>query len=183
MRAVSLLSRKDYNEALAQAKRAHQLEPKNVDIQNTYGRIAMEVNQYDLARKMLSAPAKDNTYREAYKSLTSLGIINYRENKLSAAQADFNRAIQLEPVNSCIAYYYLGNIYQKQKDFETAIRKFKLASESLCAGFSDAHLALAYAYEKAGETGKAKKKYLEVKGLFPNSSASQTAIDKLSKLP
>jgi hypothetical protein len=53
----------------------------------------------------------------------------------------------------------------------------------MCGSFSDAHLALAMAYERSGQYELARKKYLEIQQIFGNTEVADRAIERLKDIP
>ena len=107
----------------------------------------------------------------------------HRRGDIATAQREFQRATEDAPADACIAYYYLGHIRLKQSKFNDAATYYDKETQRLCASFTDAHLAVALAYQRAGRIDQARKKYLEIRQNFPQSPAATVAIKKLTELP
>lgn len=182
-KALAFHMRKDYARALAEMKIAVDLDPTNSYANNTYGKLLMDANRIAEAEKYLKKAASDSTFRESYKSNTSLGILSYRKDKMDEASNYLDKAITDNPGNACIAYYYKGHIALKRSDLSSAVRFYERASTKLCSAFPDAHLALGMALERDRKNDLARKKYLEVQQNFPETKAAVTAQDRLKKLP
>jgi Tfp pilus assembly protein PilF len=183
MRALAFQARKMPEEALLEMKKAVDLDPKNSYSNNTYGKFLMDAGRLDEAEGFLTKAAEDTTFRESYKSRTSLGILQYRKNLLDLAEKNFTLAVNDDPANSCIAYYYKGHILAKNSKLTEASQMYEKASSKLCAAFVDAHYALGLAYEKTRRYDLARKKYLDISQNFPESTYSEQAMQKLKKIP
>ena len=183
MRALAFQMRKMPDEALVEMKKAVDLSPENPYAMNTYGKFLLDSGKLPEAEKYLQMAANDRTFRESYKANTSLGILNYRRGLLEAAEKNFSLAVNDDPANSCIAYYYQGHILVKKGKLSEATQTYERASNKLCAAFVDAHYALGLVYEKSRKYDLARKKYLDISQNFPESSYSDQAIVKLKKIP
>ena len=183
MRALAYQARKMNDAALGEMKKAVALDPHNSYSNNTYGKFLMDAGNLGDAEIYLTRAAEDRTFREAYKARTSLGILHYRKGLFEQAGKDLTLAINDDPSNACIAYYYQGHVFVKQGDLNAATKSYEKASSKLCAAFVDAHYALGLAYEKEHRFDLARKKYLDISQNFPDSTYSEQAIQKLKKIP
>lgn len=183
LRAVAYYYKKDLVSAIVSARRAVELRKNYSDANNTLGKLLLDSGRYAEAEKYLMAASKDPLYRDAYKPLTSLGILHYKRGEFSQAENILQRAIDLNPTLACAAYYYRGQIRLKDSKFETAIRDFEKATQKYCGDFQDAHLALGMAYSRSKQYAKARKKFIEIQQANPNSPASDQAMEQLRYLP
>jgi Tfp pilus assembly protein PilF len=182
-KALAYFAKHDASAALAQGRKALELKPDYADAASTVGKLLMDLGRSGEAIPYLERAAADPIYREAYKPLTSLGIIEYRRGSLEKAESYFSRSIQNFPATSCIAYYYRGHLRMKASRLKEAIKDYDLASQKACAGFADAQLALGMAYEQSKQYQLARKKYVEIQARYPQSSAAEQAISHLRYLP
>ncbi|MCM2277718.1 MAG: tetratricopeptide repeat protein [Oligoflexia bacterium] len=169
--------------ALDEARRAVAMKPGLSEANSTLGKLLMDHGRNDEALPYLRKAAKDPLYRESFKPLTSIGIIHYRKGELSQSRLHLDRAIQSARTSACVAYYYRGHLNLRESRPTDAIHDYEMASKNVCAGFGDAHVALALAYEKLRENEKARKKFLEIQQLFPSTPYSAQAIAHLQNLP
>jgi Tfp pilus assembly protein PilF len=182
-RALVYVKKGEFPQAIAAAKRAVELNPKYSAAQTTLGKLLMDQGHPDEAIEHLKAAAADDLYPEAYKPLTSLGILYYRKMDLKQAGLYFDKAVAADPRGACVAYYYRGHIHLHQGEFRQAIHDYDQATRRFCAGFAEAHLALAIAYERDKQYDSARKKYLEIKDHFSNTSVAEQAMSHLKYLP
>jgi type IV pilus biogenesis/stability protein PilW len=182
-KALAFAARKDFSQALVEMKHAVDLDPENPYALNTYGKFLIDAGRLDEAGAPLLKAGDNPTFRESYKANTNLGILYYRKGELDRSESRFQRAINDDPVNSCIAYYYKGHIALKRGQVAEAENQYRRATEKQCAAFADAHLALGMMYERQGKSDLARKKYIELDQNFPQAKASETARERLKKLP
>jgi Tfp pilus assembly protein PilF len=183
-RALAFAAKNDLPMALVSARRAVALRENYSEGQTTLGKLLTDTGQVEEAKPHLKAAAKDALYREAYKPMTILGIIAYRDGDDLNASNYFERAIQAAPTLACAAYYYRGNLRQKASRFLESISDYEKATKRHCTGgFPEAHLALGIAYEKNEQWLEAKKKYLEVQARFPHLPIADEAMKQLRKIP
>lgn len=182
-KALAYYFKRDLPTALRAAEKAVQLDGKYSVALNTLGKLHLDLDQLDKAEPYLQRAAKDPLNREAYKARTNLGILYYRKKEVSKAQEQFDLAIQEAPNLACVAHYYRGHIWLKEAKNELAIRDYKEATKNYCGAFADAHLALGIAYQRNSDIDGAKKKFLEIQNLYPNTKTASRAMDYLRKLP
>jgi Tfp pilus assembly protein PilF len=183
VKAIAYFTKKLMPQAIASAKRAVELDPKFSDGHNTLGRILLETGDSKGAEAALLKSANDPLYRDAFKSRINLGILNYNLGKFPSARTYFDSAIQESPTGACIAYYYRGNLLIKQNRVNEAIKDYDQATKKLCTHFTDAHLALGIAYQRNGQNDKAKRKFLSISELFPDTPAADQAMNLLKDIP
>lgn len=169
--------------ALAEARRAVELDPTDPAASNTLGKLLMDAGKPDEAIKPLTASAENPLYHESYKPWTNLGILYYRRTQLARASQCLNRAIEASPQLACIAYYYRGHIDLQKGLLKGAIMDYDRATRGFCAGFAEAHLALGIAYERNRSFDKARQVYLDIEDRFATSPVAEQAMRHLRKLP
>lgn len=182
-KALAYSVRKDFPAALREMKKSVDLDPENPYALNTYGKFLLDAGRLDEAEAPLLKAGNNPVFRESYKANSNLGILYYRKNDVDRADLRFQRAINDDPANSCIAYYYRGHILVKKTQIPEAEKLYERATQKQCAAFADAHLALGMMYERQGRNDDARKKYLELKQNFPEAKASDTAMERVKRLP
>jgi type IV pilus biogenesis/stability protein PilW len=182
-KALAFAARKDFPQALKEMKRAVDIDPENPFALNTYGKFLIDAGRLDEAEAPLLKAGNNVTFRESYKANTNLGILYYRKNEFDKAEARFQKAINDDAANACIAYYYKGHIAVRRNQIAEAEKLYERATEKQCSAFADAHLALGMMYERQGKVEQARKKYLELNQNFPEAKASESAKERLKKLP
>ncbi len=182
-KALAYTVRKDFPTALKEMKKSVDLDPENPYALNTYGKFLMDAGRGDEAEVPLLKAGNNPTFRESYKANSSLGILYYRRGEIEKADGRFQKAINDDAANACIAYYYRGHILVRKNQIPEAEKLYERATQKQCAAFADAHLALGMMYERQGKYDEARKKYLELKQNFPEAKASESAMERLKKLP
>jgi Tfp pilus assembly protein PilF len=182
-KALAYYAKQDFQSALLSAQKAVKLAPGYPDGNNTLGKILLDMGRLNEAVAPLSRAANEPLNREAYKPQTTLGILYYRENNYSKASTYFEKAIQSGGDQACIAYYYRGHLKLRDGHYSEAIRDYKQATQKMCAGFADAHLAIGITYERTRQYDLARRTYLEVEQRYPNTKAADQAINLMRALP
>lgn len=182
-KALALKAKHEYAAAISEVKKAIKLKPDYTAARNTLGNLLLDLGRYDEAIEPLEAASRDLLYAEGYKPLTNLGILYYRTQKHSRAAEYFERAIQSDPSNACIAHYYRGHLNLRVSRFSEAITDYTQATRRFCAGFAEAHLALGIAYERSGQLDLARRKFLDVQKRFPETRYADQAIQRLRGIP
>jgi Tfp pilus assembly protein PilF len=183
VRAIAYYMKKDTKTALESEKKAIELNPDFSAANNTYGKLLLDAGRVHEAEKYLKLAAKDPLYREAFKANTNLGILYYRNGNHSESMARLNKAIEESPSTACVAYYYRGHLNLQIGNFKKAAKDYDKATQRICGGFADAHLALGIAYARDKQYDKARKKFLDVKSIFPDTKVAEQAMEQLRYLP
>lgn len=182
-RALAFIAKKDLKTALNSAQKAVELDPQYAAGNNTFGKLLLDMGKYSRAEEYLKRAAKDPLYRGEFKARTNLGMLYYRQKKYKKALSEVNRATELAPRSACVAYYYRGHLHLRVSRFQEAIEDYKNATKNFCGHFAEGHLALGVAYLRSNDIVRARKKFLEIQTLFPDSEASKKAMAKLGELP
>lgn len=182
-RALALYAKHDVPGALASARKAIKLAPAWPDANNTLGKILMESGASGEAIPYLTTAADNHLYREAFKPMTNLGILYYRQGEMAKSRDYLNQAILVAPESACVAYYYRGHLDLKASQLKDAISDYDQATRRFCAKFGDAHVALGIALERNRDYDRARKKFLEIEQRFPDTNYAQQAMDHLRYLP
>ncbi len=181
--ALAYLRKHELKRAIECAKKAVALNPEYPEANNTLGKLLMEDGKLLEARAPLQRAAKNAMSREAYKAWTNLGIIHYQLGDLAESEKMMDRAIDEAPAFACVAYFYRGQIKQRNNSLNSAILDYDHATRKVCASFGDAYLALGTAYEQNRQYELARKAFLEVEKRFPNTKVAQQAMDRVRFLP
>ncbi len=182
-KALVFFVKKDLPAAILCARKAVELKPDYSDANNTLGKLLMDQGQVTEAILYLTLAANDPIYRQAFKALTSLGIVEYRRGKFKKAEDHLTRAINASADGACVAYYYRGHLRMRDSRLPEAIKDYQSAGKKTCAAFADAQFALGMAYEQNKQFDQARKKYLEIQTQFPNTEVAEKAVTHLRFLP
>jgi type IV pilus assembly protein PilF len=174
---------KNENElAIRAAKKAIQLAPDFSPAKNTLGKLLMDRQDLNGAEKLLKEAATDLTYRESYLSKTNLGLLYSKKNNPVEAEIWFSKAIHEAGNASCIASYYRGKMRLEKNELNSAKDDFKRASGSVCANYTEAHLALGTTLMRMKQFSQAKAKFIEIQQLFPSTDAAEKANQYLKEI-
>ena len=183
VRATAYYVKKEVTQAMESVNRALQLKPDYSEARNTLGKMLLDQGRYAEAEKELQIAIKDLLSRDAFRAYTNLGILYYRQGKDAKALASLDKAILEGKSGACLAYYYRGHLKLKVAAYSDAVRDYSLATRRNCGNFSEAHLALATAYERSRQFEMARKKYLEIQQSFPNTQIAEQAMNRLKDIP
>ncbi len=182
-RALAFIAKKNTQAALENAQKAVTIFPNYSDACTTLGKLLLDQGRFSEAETYLKRAATDSLYRDAYRAQTSLGILYYRQSKWTLAQKELDSAIDSEPEQSCVAFYYRGHLRMKDSNMASAIRDYSRATQRLCGGFGDAHYALGVALAKNRQYSEARKKFIEIRDRYPDSALATQAMEGLKYLP
>ncbi len=182
-KALAFFSKHDVTSAIANAQKAVKMKFDYSDANNTLGKLFIETGKYDTAIPYLLNAAQDPLYRDTYKAWTNLGILKYRQGYYQQSKEFLDQAILANPLKSCIAYYYRGHIGLKDLQITTAIENYTQATKKFCTSFGDAYLALGLAYQQNRQYDSARKAFLAIQTLYPNTLLADQAIDYLKYIP
>jgi Tfp pilus assembly protein PilF len=184
IKALIFAARGDRTTAIACARKALELDPKSSAVGNTLGKLLLDEGRGSEAEPYLLMAARDPLNREAYKAWTNLGIYYYRKKEYSSAANAMDQAINAEPQNACVAFYYRGHIRMSEGKLREAIRDYDSSTRNFCAEFADGRLALGIAYERDRQFEKARRTYLEIIDRFKdNPQIAESATQHLKYLP
>jgi len=170
--------------AIASCQKTLALNPGFTNARVLLGRIYMENEQYKDAQRELEIASKDESNREQNKAYTNLGMVYYKSGQYELAQTAFENAKKRAPSDSCTANYYLGHLAARESKYDQALAFYKEATQNVCGGiFADAHYAIGLTLEKMKRWLDARKKYLDVQSLYPDTEVANKAIGRLRGLP
>ena len=107
------------DEGIAHLKQSLALDENNVDVLTKLGEVLLrESNQLEEAEFYLKkAISIDDSLPDA---LVALGRVHEKKGELDEAIECYEKAIK-QPVTNINAYFYLGGIYEKKKDYKRSI--------------------------------------------------------------
>jgi len=182
MRGIAFMSKRDLAKALIEFKTAAKLAPESSSIANTYGKVLLDSGKWELAETELLKAADDPTFSEAYKALTSLGIMYEKRGDKRKAEEYYQKAIQENSALACIAYQRRAQVRAEDGRLQSAQKDLEKATGGQCVGNIEGQFALGDLYEKRQNLDKAREKYLEIQQQFPDSAQAEEAVKRLRKL-
>jgi tetratricopeptide (TPR) repeat protein len=100
-----------------------------------------------LYRRVVELRPTNGLSSEAHERI---GNLMFNEKRYGEAEAEFQMAAQIDPVNAGI-HYSLGALYEKQNDMERAMASYAKATE-ISPKYGEAYRALGHLYAKKGDT-------------------------------
>lgn len=132
--------KKDIRSALKFVKKAVKLDPKNVDAKLNLATIYMRENNLNKAEQIYLALLKDLTYLGHNRTHYNLAIIYLLQNQESKAVEHLNKSVEINS-NYCPAYFKLGEIAKKRRNYKKALEFYKDASMGVCYDNIKPHIA------------------------------------------
>ncbi|HUP58232.1 MAG TPA: tetratricopeptide repeat protein [Bdellovibrionota bacterium] len=175
--------RKDYERAMSEIKKFIAMQPENSDGQLTLGILLSETGRPKEAIAPMRKAAEDPLYARAQQAQTTLGIIHYRLGEIQDADRWIQRAINSNPAQACVAWYYRGHIRLKDSKLREAADAYENSTKQFCGTFGEGFLALGIVYQHLKDYERARRTYIEVEQRFPNSKIANQALERLRKLP
>ena len=119
---------KDWDQAIDHLKRSQSLDPTNDDITAALGRVYVRSDEPHKAVSAFKEALRLNPYNtkileEAAKVYLDLGLLSQAEESLHRLLENPRGSNDKKQLS--FAYYNLGRLYKKRKDFDTAIDYFK----------------------------------------------------------
>ncbi len=182
-KSLAFFAKRDLESAIHEVQHALELRPQFSEASNTLGKLLVDAGRWQAAVAPLTLAAKDPLFRDAYKAYTNLGILKFKQRQFMEAETYFNQAINASSQRSCVARYYRGQLAAQDSRMREAISDFLKATQKNCSKFADAHLALGQSYQKTKQYDLARKTFLEMQSLYPNSTWAEQALNDLKLLP
>jgi Flp pilus assembly protein TadD len=182
-KALAYYQQRDISRALESAKRAVQLYPNYIEANTTLGKIYLDQGRLKEAEAPLLKAAQESLNPQPHKANSLLGMVYYRQEMFAEASMRFTKAIEQSPDDSCVARYYMGHLSLRTLKYADAIKNYSSATKGVCGGFAEAHFALGVAYTQSGQYALARKKFVEIKQLFPDTQVAMQAVVRLRDLP
>ncbi len=180
-----LFQDRKYEEALTFFQDFSQKNPEIITIHFNIGDVFREMKKYEEARAeyqkvMDYAKEKADTTLQA-KVVSSLGMVELRQNKMKEAQALFEQSIALNPEDEILAYN-VAEIYFGSNDADKAIEYYQKAIQ-IKPDWSEPYLKIGYAYLNKGDIPQAIKSIEEyLKRVPEDSEQAAIARDLISSL-
>ena len=154
-------SEQRFSDALSCFKKALELSPKSVKIENNLGLAYQAMNQADAAvaayRQAIEWQDQGPRDQLSEQPLLNLGIVLLHRGDLTEAHALLTKASTLAPTDPGI-HEQLGHLYLQKGDYEEAEQELKRACE-LDPKSSSLHFLLGQAYRHLGKVEEAKAEF------------------------
>ncbi len=152
-------------------RRAVELQPKAGATNNNYGQILCSAGKLDEADKYFQRAVADPFYKYADVALANAGVCLLNGKRLDKAEANFRRAVEINP-NNALALYHLANaLYLKNEYFKA--RAFIQRFEALGQESAESLLLGHDIEQKLGNDNAAKEYARRLRQQFPDSRQAQ----------
>ncbi|MDX9713991.1 MAG: tetratricopeptide repeat protein [Dissulfurispiraceae bacterium] len=170
-------SRKEYQKALENYKKALDLSPNNYIIMNNIAGVLLQNGSYHEA---ISFSKESLRIKKDYvPSLINLGLAHIKSGNESEGEGYLSKAVSIEPDNSN-ALLNLAILQEKRKEHDRAYNTFfRLAS----SGKSQGWIGMARILERQGRHKEAANLYREILGMDKTSSdEKKSVIERLQQI-
>jgi tetratricopeptide (TPR) repeat protein len=164
---VSLGQRGRHQEALAEFRRATELNPDYADAWSAMGRAEDELGQHALGLEHCARAVEIDPYDARF--VNDLGMMQFQARQYTAAAQSFRRALELRPRHSH-ARFNLGLTLYQLLDFDGAAREFA-AVENKDTDFPNAYFFLAESELRRGNREEAARAAARFLALHPGDDA------------
>lgn len=161
--------------------KALELNDKNTDARSNLGSLAFEDGDLDTAEKIYLKCLKDLTYEKQARVYLNLALIELRRGNDSKATAYLKHSLR-EDDTYCPAWYQLGHLALKQRDYKEAADDFKNAGMGVCTNEPAPIYWQAMTMIEKREYLNARIKLDDLNTRFPNSPFAAMAKEKLSHI-
>ena len=164
-----------YNLAVANYKKAAELDPKNPEIHLNLARLHLIMNNSEEAEKSLkTALDLKPDYSDAYLALAQ---VFEKNGKLDEAIANAKNAKTVNP-NDLGTLFQLGIFYYRNEQLDSAQSELENAL-FLSPNYSNARYFLGLVYDKKGMKDKAMEQFEKVKELNPDNAEIKKILENL----
>lgn len=131
---------KEYDKAGKYYKKAMDLDPSDLNIQNNYGVYLCEIGKYDTAYKHFRKIINNPLYPARAGTYENIGLCAVRQGNMTLAQKSFHSALKLNPhmpkslLQLAEIYYDKGKVNKAYNYYERYISIAHQTSESLWIG-------------------------------------------------
>ncbi len=117
---------KEYEHSIVTLEEAVKKDPNYSEVHNNLGRVYIEIQDFQSARKHLAKAASDLTYSHKDKVWLNLGLSYFFAGKYKQSESHFLKALENNNKN-CLAHNYYGRSQMELKKFKLAVQAFKKA--------------------------------------------------------
>ena len=141
------------------------------------GALYLTMERYDDAIMAFQSAAENLLFDRPEMAWTGVGLANFQKQDYAAAQRAYQKAIGLNS-RYYMAHYRMGELYYSQDRPVEALDMCTRTVE-LAPAFANGHYWQGLVYMKLKEPAKAKKAFLEVIRLAPQSETARLAVNYL----
>lgn len=177
---LAYIARGAKNEAEASFKKTLEINPDFTEAKHNLGAFYLHTNNLTEAEKYLIEATKDLTYEGVNQSLYLLATISIRRKEDKKAE---KYLLEATSNNSgfCKGWYALSEIELKNQRFLAAQKYLEKATNGVCFEFPQGHYELGKLYLKNRNYDLARKKFINIIKLFPETNWAKQAKSSLHK--
>jgi Tfp pilus assembly protein PilF len=169
-----------FNEAVAAARKALELNPYYVDARNDLGTWLLRSGKREEGRKELMAAYEDPTNPTPEHAARNLGLSFLEDKRPDQAQMWFYSAVQRNK-NYPDAYIGLADLLLAQQKVDEAVRQLEVGTKENPDDIG-LMLALGQAYHRAGRLAEARSRWERVAAKDPAGPTGRRALELLRTL-
>lgn len=163
--------------AVTHFKRAIELSDNDPKYHNNLAALYLSMERYDEAIASFRKAADNLLFDRPELAWTGIGLANVKKQDYPAAQSAYRKAMKINP-RYYMAPFQLGELYYNLERPVEALEMFTLTLE-LAPGFADGYYWQGLVLMKIKDTVRAKKAFLEVVRLAPQSDSARLAANYL----
>jgi type IV pilus assembly protein PilF len=172
LRALIAASQSENTQAEASFQRAMQINPRDADTLQNYGWFSCQMQQYTKAQNLFEQVLQIPQYRDANRTLLTMGMCQSRAGQLVQAEQTLRRAHERDLGNAMVSYQ-LAEVLFRQGSFDPASLQMRRV-HALPDRATAATLWLAIRIERRlGNTTKVAQLSQELRNRFPISPEAQ----------
>jgi type IV pilus assembly protein PilF len=168
--------------AVKHLNRSLELDNKNSDARLNLATIHLEMGDHKKAEALYREVMKDLTYEKQARTYYNLGLIELRFKKNVVGAENFFKKSINEDDNYCPAYFQLGYIQYKRRQFNSALKNFKEASLGTCYESPAPHYYQAMSYIELRRFDDARVKLNEIDTRFKKSAYATKSRAKMLEI-
>lgn len=161
--------------------KAIELNKKNTDALSNLASLKFEKGDLVGAERLYRECLKDLTYEKSPRIYFNLSLVEMRKGDPAQTEAYLRLALK-EDENYCPAWFQLGQIEYKKRQFKTALKSFREAGMGSCANDPAPLYWQGVVMSDLGDFIGARMKLDEVETRFPRTSYATMAREKMSSL-
>ncbi len=127
-RGKEYFEKRSYGEAAQELNQARRMRPTDETVLNLLGLAYFKLEKYQEADKIYRQLIEVNSISDVLHF--NHGLVCFKLGALDSAEAAFLRALELVPENAKVNFY-LGNIYEKKRQFYNAIFQYRKAGANI----------------------------------------------------
>lgn len=157
------------------------LNEKNTDARVNLASVYFNLGKINEAEKIYKTVLKDLTYDKQARTYYNLGIVEMNRSNIEGAEKYFKRSIT-EDENYCPAFFQLGLIQYKRRQFNTSLKNFKEASLGTCYNSPAPIYYQGLVLTELKQYEEARIKFEEINSRFSKSDYAAKARSKTIEL-